>query len=152
MKLRTLLAAGLVVVLCGCGGSDTAGRLPLVKVKGKLYVDNKPFGPALLQLMVEPASPTVPVINGYVKEDGTFELQTYEPGNGAPEGNYTIVLAMDPMRVGNFPVTKPQTAAVKKGSGPLEVKLESTGETTNSPFPVPPRGGGMSVTPPMGPR
>lgn len=149
--LRTLLVVGLVFVTCGCGGSNAPAKLALVKVTGKLFVDDKPFGPALLQLMVEPANPQVPVINGYVKQDGTFELQTYEPGDGAPEGNYTVVLAMDPMAPGNFPVTKPQTAAIKKGSGSLEIKLESTGETTSSPFVIPGRGT-MPTAPPMGPR
>lgn len=144
---RTLLVVGLMFT-CGCGGSTEPDKLPLVKVSGKLLVDGKPFGPALLQLMVAPANPKVPVINGYVKQDGTFELQTYAPGDGAPEGNYSIVLAMDPMAPGNFPVTKPQTATINKASSSLEIKLESTGETTSSPFPVPGHGG----MPPMGPR
>lgn len=126
--------------------------MPTVPVAGKLTVDDKPFGPALIQLTPEPANEKMPVVNGYVKQDGSFQLQTYKEGDGAPAGKYKVVLTMDPMSPGNVPAVKSLIVEVAKPSGSqvanLDIKFESSGGEMGSPLPQPGKeGGGDSADP-----
>jgi len=130
----------LVGLAIGCGGGAGEGRVPTIPVKGKLFVDGKPLGPVLMNLSCNPPNEKIPVINAYVKADGTFVLKTYEDGDGAPEGKYDVRLTMDPMSPGNVPQIKPATVEIKKpasGTLDLEVKLEGTGQMV-SPLPMNP--------------
>ena len=138
--MRRLVWAGFVLIGVGCGAAGEP-QVPIFPVKGTLYIDDKAFGPALLQLSPEPPDPKIPVVNGYVKQDGKFELQTYKPGDGAPAGTFNVVLSADPMAPGNFPTVRPATVSITKpsGSGPvqLDIKLQSSGEGMASPLPMP---------------
>lgn len=135
--IRRLIFLGLLLLLAcpGCGSSEP-DRLETIPVEGTLLVDGKPPGRLLLQLVpTSTASEGLqnPGVNGYVKEDGTFTLTTYEPDDGAPEGTYNVNLTMDPMAAPNVPGVKPATVEIKKPEGggtlSLEVRLEGTGAT-----------------------
>src|SRR5262245_62870284 len=132
MLLRALTLVVVPALLFGCGGGER--KVATVPVKGTLYVDDKPFGPALMQLTIDPPDAKIPVVNGYVKPDGSFELKTYTDGDGAPPGKYKVVLMMDPMAPGNLPTVQPATVEVAKSSGSapaqLDVKLQSSGTET----------------------
>jgi hypothetical protein len=142
MNFRRLTLIATAALILGCGGGDS--KVATVPVKGKLYVDDKIFGPALMQLTPEPPDPKIGVVNGYVKKDGSFQLQTYKEGDGAPVGKYRVVLSMDPLNMGSVPPVKPLTVEVTKSSGTLDIKLESTGGEMVSPLPPPGQEGGRT--------
>lgn len=140
MLNRAIAGLALLCLAVGCGGGKGEARIPTIPVKGKLLVDGKPAGPVLMNLSSNPPNEKIPVINAYVKADGTFVLKTYEDGDGAPEGKYDVRLTMDPMSPGNVPGVKPATIEIKKpasGTLDLEVKLEGTGQMV-SPLPMNP--------------
>jgi hypothetical protein len=140
--LKRFACLALLTIVCGCSG-PTEKRLPTVPTKGTLQIDGKAFGPCLLQLTIDPAKEDMPVVNGYVKADGTFALKTYVEGDGAPAGTYQVRLNVDPMSPGvAIPVIKPTTVQVAKPSDGkelvLDIKLEGTGSgETVSPLPMP---------------
>ena len=140
MTIRTLTVLAAALLACGCGKQVDEKRVATVPVSGKLLVDGKPFGPALLMLTLNPPNVEVPSVNGYVKGDGTFELKTYQDGDGAPAGSYNVTLTMNPSAMGPVPQVKPATVEIKtpdSGSLALDVNLESTGQMS-SPLPPPP--------------
>src|SRR5437763_734920 len=71
----------LAVVAGGCGGSSDGPHLPTIPVKGKLFVDDKPFGQCVIMFSpmdAESADATKAAVvretTGDVKADGSFEL------------------------------------------------------------------------------
>jgi hypothetical protein len=93
MAVRLWCLAPVVVAAVGCaGGSDQATVYP---VRGKVVYDGKPaagvkvyFNPA-----EGPRAPGVPANPSAVTgPDGTFSLTTLTDGDGAPEGNYQVIL------------------------------------------------------------
>ncbi len=144
MNLRNLVVVVAAAVLLGCGRGEV--RLATVPVKGTLYLDDKVFGPAVLQLTPEPPNEAMPVVNAFVKKDGTFEMKTYADGDGAPVGKYNIILSRDAIEMGPVPATKPLTVEVMempgKGVQTLDIKLVSSGGDMISPLPPPGQEGG----------
>lgn len=138
-RLVTRISAIALLSLAsiGCGKGIDEKRVETVPVKGKLLVDGKPFGPAFLMLNLSPPNPQLPAVNGAVKQDGSFELGTYEQGDGAPVGSYQVTLAPNPSAMGPVPQVKPFTLEVKKGetAADHELKLESTGKTSTGLVP-----------------
>jgi hypothetical protein len=91
------LAAGLLAaVLCAGPGCGAPARPAAVPAAGKVTFKKKT--PAAGALVVfHPADPEFekriggkPV--GKVKDDGMFALTTYEPDDGAPEGEYGVTI------------------------------------------------------------
>jgi hypothetical protein len=75
----------------GCGKK----RVEVHPVQGKVLFRGKPAVGAVV--VFQPSGgrlpPDVPMApNGTVKADGTFRLSTYEEGDGAPAGDYKVVL------------------------------------------------------------
>lgn len=85
MRIATSLAPGLLIcVLIGCG-SD---RLRTVPVRGTVKLDGKavPNG----TIMFVPSSG--PTATAEIQPDGSYSLTTYQKGDGAVPGNYTVVV------------------------------------------------------------
>jgi hypothetical protein len=153
-RVNRCALAGLSLLLSwfavGCKSDD---RVATVSVKGQLLVDGKPFGPAMIALSL--ANPSAekeqPGVIGYVQPDGAFELQTYEPGDGAPTGEYqvTLMASSDPQHIGTaVPAVKPATVVIPESSDvpvSLEVKLETV------PGAAPLVGPGVPAPPKTGP-
>jgi hypothetical protein len=91
-----LLSSLLIVSLCcaGCGDEGPA-RKPTFPVTGEIFVDGQP---------AENVAVTLHNVNGYdkdlptesatmTKEQGKFALSTYEEGDGAPAGEYTVTFS-----------------------------------------------------------
>ncbi len=84
--LGCLLLLGAIAGLLGCG----SGGASRAKVKGKVVANGQPvtggsisFAPAQGIADATPAS-------GEIKSDGTFEMMTVKPGDGAAVGQHTV--------------------------------------------------------------
>lgn len=79
------------LTLASCGSSDV--KVPVHPVKGKLLVDGQPADGATITLNpqgdfpLKNAAPTATV-----KSDGTFAVNLYGNGDGAPAGNYVVTV------------------------------------------------------------
>ena len=84
-KLRTLALA--TILLAGCGG----GR-PVYPTKGKVtYPDGTPISAGRVNF--RPVDDPAPVVaRGELAEDGTFELTTFDEGDGALEGRHLAIV------------------------------------------------------------
>lgn len=92
-RIVTLLLALAALPLCSCGGRPY-DPVPLYPAEGRLLVNGEPAAGAEVRLhpVAPPAQgdPLVPVAR--VGEDGSFELTTYEEGDGAPTGEYAVTV------------------------------------------------------------
>jgi hypothetical protein len=163
--LSLVSLACAVICVVGCSGGDGEPRLPTVKVKGKLYVDDKPYGGCRLNFaptdtQADKSKPQPRQATAKVADDGTFELTTYEPGDGVPAGKYNVVLAAHiadttatklppagtaPNPLDNsVPIIKPFSIEIQKPDDgkplQLDLKLEGTGEFTKGTASMTPAG------------
>ena len=82
----------LALAAVGCGGSD--GRKPTFPTRGKVLVGGKPAAKA--QVTFHPRSDPdgkSPRPSATVEADGSFTLQTYTAGDGAPAGDYAVTVS-----------------------------------------------------------
>ena len=91
MAFSWLVAASLTATLTGCGEDWQAQTFP---VSGRLTINGQPATGALVQLVATGAQPDVRNSRpwGVVGPDGAFHLATYEPGSGAPAGDYGLTI------------------------------------------------------------
>jgi hypothetical protein len=77
--------------LWGCGDS---GRIPVYPVRGKVTLDGQPAVGAFVKFkMINGSGQTKWMMpQGTTEGNGTFRLDTYEMGDGAPEGNYNVFI------------------------------------------------------------
>jgi hypothetical protein len=128
---RPSLVAGvfcaLALLVSSCGGQK---RAPVYPVKGEVSVMGKPATGALV--VFHPVGNEAPQAlrpSGYVREDGSFSLTTYTPDDGAPEGDYRVVVSWtDPTArpdpaTGEVPNKLPSRYANPTTSG-LSAKVE----------------------------
>lgn len=80
----TLAVAGLAV---GCGGSSGP---ELAKVTGTVTYQGKPI--PLGTISFQPTDPAGTPATGIIGDDGSYALQTTEPGDGARLGSYTVAI------------------------------------------------------------
>jgi hypothetical protein len=91
MDLLLVLALMALVFFTGC--DKPKEQVPVVPVSGKLTVNGKPAAGALVVL--HPASGGLPTDvrpNAYAGKDGSFQLNTYAKGDGAPVGDYVVTV------------------------------------------------------------
>lgn len=88
---RRLVLVLPLCLLCSCKGDDP-NREETYPVVGEVYVDGQPA--AGLQVTCHAVegldSETGWVCKGMTDETGKFEINTYEKGDGVPEGDYVI--------------------------------------------------------------
>jgi hypothetical protein len=91
----TMLVVGLLFAAAGCGGAPPdAPKLPLYPVLGTVSLDGKPISGAQVVLHAVDSSklgdftPT-----GVTDENGTFEISSYQPRDGAPEGSWSVTVS-----------------------------------------------------------
>jgi hypothetical protein len=86
------LAAVALSVLAGCSGDQ--GRFPVNYVTGAVFVNGKPAAGARLFFhpLADPASPRALRPFAEVEADGSFEVNTYLAGDGAPTGDYVVTV------------------------------------------------------------
>lgn len=88
-RIALVLLAPLLAV--GCGGSD--GKLEVYPTTGTLQLDGEPFGPTSIRLI--PSGEGGHSVVGKVDESGKTTFTTYDVGDGAPAGEYTVVVGLD---------------------------------------------------------
>jgi hypothetical protein len=124
-----LVPAVAVVLLASCGG----GGPKLHPVRGKvLYLDQPAQGAIVV---FQPANSTAdsPMPSGTVGADGTFTLRTHPHGDGAPAGDYVVLVTWLPPNARELdnpknklppkyasPTDSPLQVTVKSGSNELE--------------------------------
>jgi hypothetical protein len=127
MMRRIVFNGLLVLAAAGCGGSPQKTYPVSGVVK---WSDGQPateLANANISLdVVEGKVLRGP--RGQVKEDGTFILQTFEPGDGAPEGKYRAIFVPEMIRDDEAPRPKlimdPRFQDYKKSGLLITVKPE----------------------------
>jgi hypothetical protein len=85
----TLAAGGL-----SCSTKDQEARKPVFPVKGQVFFKDKPaFGAFVVFVPVnEPADAKDPRPHAEVDKDGNFVVGTYDAADGAPAGEYQLMM------------------------------------------------------------
>src|SRR4051794_30838062 len=89
---RVLAAGALAVMVFGCSANKGPRLYPVtgvVRINGEPAKDvNVMFTP-----VTPPAGNDVPLSPAAVtKEDGSFQLMSFQPGDGAPAGDYLVTV------------------------------------------------------------
>lgn len=80
----------LCLVVAGCGRKGPP-RKETFPVKGTLLIDGKPVGNVAVRCVsVQKLDATTPPSSTFTRDDGTFEISTYEKSDGVPEGEYVL--------------------------------------------------------------
>ncbi len=89
MRRYVCLIAAVLLAFAGCGRSPTADRPPLYPAQGKVLFNGQPAAGLRVSLhrVDKQAGPMPTAVTG---ADGAFQLGTYAPGDGAPEGDYLV--------------------------------------------------------------
>jgi hypothetical protein len=99
VTLRICLAA-ILLATAGCGGN-------LQPVRGKVTLpDGSPAAGSLVVVESEIDGKTISA-RGDVQTDGTYELSTYQPGDGVPPGKYRVLVAPPPVANIDAPTRPP---------------------------------------------
>jgi hypothetical protein len=97
--LRLLPATILVFAALACSSSTNKGedRKPVYPVRGQVFFDKKPAAGAFLLFVPvnEPAEPKDPRPRAYVNAEGKFSLSTYDAEDGAPAGDYIVLVTWE---------------------------------------------------------
>lgn len=89
VALSVIACAGLT----GCGSSG----VKLYPVKGQVFYQGEPAEGAIVVFHPSSSSsPGVPLPSGTVAADGTLRLTTHPHGEGAPAGDYNVVVTWFP--------------------------------------------------------
>lgn len=96
---RLCLLLGASAVLAGCGGVNDAPQT--VPVRGIVTYKGNPM--PKISVAFIPATGFGQIAEGTTNEEGRFELQTREPGDGAVEGSYKVALNYVPDTVPGMP-------------------------------------------------
>jgi hypothetical protein len=88
----TIVAMGLAFLLTSCGG----GGPKLYPVRGKVLFENQPAEGGTVVFHPAGGNAKSPKPGGVVAADGSFTLHTYPHGEGAPAGDYGVVVTWFP--------------------------------------------------------
>jgi hypothetical protein len=88
------LSAVLGLCLAGCGGAEgDEGRVDVYEVTGTVTMDGKPVSGATVSFSPKDKQPAAV---GMTDDSGAYSLTTYESGDGAAAGNYTVLVTKPP--------------------------------------------------------
>jgi hypothetical protein len=94
LRVAVGFVAALLLLLPACGKS----RIPTYPTEGKLLIKGKPYpGVSVLLEPLKGRQKDVPLPRGNTEADGTFKLTTFAKYDGAPEGEYKVLVIYDPI-------------------------------------------------------
>jgi hypothetical protein len=131
-----LALAGLVMLLPSCGKR----RKPVYSVHGKILdnQDKPAVGAMIVFHPVDDSDLDKPL--GYVQEDGSFSLTTYEKDDGAPEGEYVATIEWRPKGQGFGAPEGPDRLNGQlnnKATSKLRFKVENQPDNVLAPIKLP---------------
>src|SRR5690242_18122977 len=88
-------ALAVAFLFTGCGGpgaEGNAGRQKVYKVRGKVTLSGAPIANANVSFSPKAKQPAA---IGKTGAGGEFVLTTYDPGDGAAEGDYVVLVTKD---------------------------------------------------------
>ncbi len=93
------LVIAVSVSLCSCGPKGPV-RQKTYPVTGKVTVDGKPVAHlSVFAKAKEKGDPKYPILpQAATQEDGSFQLYSYEPGDGVPSGEYVQTFTLQELR------------------------------------------------------
>lgn len=96
----------IVLLMCalGCASEPDVQQLPCIPTRGELYIGGVPAGGAELLFQPQDADAErwiAGMPHATVNDDGTFQVGTYQAADGAPEGEYIVLVKW--MTVPNVP-------------------------------------------------
>jgi hypothetical protein len=134
------------VALSAFVGCEDAWHVPTQQVTGRVSVNGKAPEGAVVQLVSagEPVDQRNSRPYGVVQSDGTYTLRTYEPGDGAPIGEYKFLIhwPVDRTQPSTFdrlgheyddPATSQFTVSVVEGQSELAPIAIEKAKVTMSP-------------------
>jgi hypothetical protein len=139
LRRRLLVPLLAIVSVCyACGRSD---RKVVVPVEGKVLFESRPAQYALVVFHPVGGSENEPRPSGRVGADGTFTLTTYDAGDGAPPGEYTVTVewwlttgsSNNPSGYDRPPVNRLPPRYGKAETSGLRVRI-TDGKTSLPPF------------------
>jgi hypothetical protein len=80
--------ASVMTLVAGCGEAT----VPVFPVTGSVNFKGKPPGGALIVLSSTTGGAEGFAPTATVKDDGSFAITSYQPGDGAPQGEYVATL------------------------------------------------------------
>lgn len=85
-----ILCCAILLVISGCG----RGRIPTYPVSGTVNVDARPADGAIIIFCPATAGTELDSVRPAGKTDaaGKFQLTTFEPGDGAPAGEFKVLV------------------------------------------------------------
>jgi hypothetical protein len=130
---RLLALAALLPMLVILSGCKSETRVPVFPVAGRVtYKGQPPVGAQVVLHPVNAAETNDVAPSGVVGNDGSFTVTVYEPGDGAPQGDYVATIQWRKF--------------VDGGAGPNVLPKEYSSPTT-SPVKVSVSGGPTQVPP-----
>jgi hypothetical protein len=122
----------LTVAALGCGSS---GNVKVYPVKGKVNFEGQPMKGGGSIAFVPTSGQVGAAAGGEIKEDGTYELMTYNPGDGSMPGDFRVVITQVTVKE---PEESEDGSAPKSADGltvPLEDQIPQVyGDNANSPL------------------
>lgn len=78
------------IIVAGCGSSSSANKLKTYKVTGKVSLSGSAVSGAVITF--SPIADGKPPAAGVSDAQGMYTLTTYDSGDGAPEGEYRVMV------------------------------------------------------------
>ena len=90
---RAISVLALLPLLVACSGCSEE-RVPVYPVSGKVtYKGQPPVGATVVLHSLNGTDTNDVAPTGNVKDDGSFAITSYEPGDGAPQGEYVATIS-----------------------------------------------------------
>jgi hypothetical protein len=110
LAIRWCFGLALAALAIGCGSADNIKVFP---VKGTVKFEGQPMKGGGSIAFYPTGGQTGATPGGEIKEDGTYELMTYKPGDGSMPGDFRVVI---------YQVTVKEPIASPDGSAPTPVE------------------------------
>lgn len=128
-RFYLVILSSFCLGVAGCGGG-AGDKLAVFPTEGKLTMDGEPFGPTSLQLI--PIADGGHSVVGKVDASGNVKFTTYDIGDGAPAGDYKVMIGMEMSAPPKpFPAVyqnkdrSPLSVSVEEGENNLELAMDS---------------------------